>query len=332
MFTRWSSYNGANQWDIDADGDSLINGLDTDQDADGMPDWWDQDEGNDGLLDVNDLKMGGTINMTQCGMTVGQLGSGFTCGYAYAVAYQMPLTGTNAQFGSPYSTRPDAAFDQGAGGKNTWACTPGAQGGCWHYDFGGDGDVESAISYTQIQDNRDAFITWIGLLTGIWQWNFDDTANAATVGFPDELGADLLKNAEDGDVDGDFTNNTIDLDEDYDAIYDWNDVDDDNDGVWDFFEIDTNDDLDDDANQDYGTDFFTGLNCDDRDDDGNDQDVDGDGWFQAVWDQGVMSQGLKSPKFYDVDNDNDGVPDSEDPDDDNNGCLLYTSPSPRDCQ
>ena len=319
MFTRWSSYNGANQWDIDADGDSLINGLDTDQDADGMPDWWDQDEGNDGLLDVNDLKMGGTINMTQCGMTVGQLGSGFTCGYAYAVAYQMPLIGTNAQFGSPYSTRPDAAFDQGAGGKNTWACTPGAQGGCWHYDFGGDGDVESAISYTQIQDNRDAFITWIGLLTGIWQWNFDDTANAATVGFPDELGADLLKNAEDGDVDGDFTNNTIDLDEDYDAIYDWNDVDDDNDGVWDFFEVDTNDDLDDDANQDYGTDFFTGLNCDDRDDDGNDQDVDGDGWFQAVWDQGVMSQGLKSPKFYDVDNDNDGVPDSEDPDDDNNG-------------
>ena len=37
MFTRWSSYNGANEWDIDADGDSLINGLDTDQDADGMP-------------------------------------------------------------------------------------------------------------------------------------------------------------------------------------------------------------------------------------------------------------------------------------------------------
>ena len=52
---------------------------------------------------------------------------------------------------------------------------------------------ESAISYTQIQDNRDAFITWIGLLTGIWQWNFDDTANAATLGFPDELGADLLR-------------------------------------------------------------------------------------------------------------------------------------------
>ena len=67
--------------------------------------------------------------------------------------------------------------------------------------------------------------------------------------------------------------------------------------------------------------FFVGTNCDDADDDGNDQDVDGDGWFQAVWDKGVMTQGLKSPKFYDVDNDNDGVPDSEDPDDDNNGVL-----------
>ena len=321
LFTRWSSYNGGNEWDVDADGDSLINGLDTDQDADGMPNWWDQDEGNDGLLDVDDLKMGGSMNLTQCGMTVGQSGSGWTCGYNYAIAYQMPLTGTNAQFGSPYSTRPDAAFDQGAGGKNTWSCTPGAQGGCWHYDFGDDGDIESAISFTQIQDNRDAFITWMGLQTGIWQWNFDDTAVADTVGFPDELGADLLHNSEDGDVDGDFTNNTVDLDEDYDSIYDWNDVDDDNDGVWDFFEVDTNDDLDDDVDQDYGSEFFTGLNCDDQDDDGNDQDVDEDGWFQAVWDRGVMSQGLKSPKFYDVDNDNDGVPDPEDPDDDNNGIM-----------
>ena len=333
MFTRWSSYNGGNEWDIDADGDSLINGLDTDQDGDGMPDWWDQDEGNDGLLDVNDLKMGGTINLTQCGMTVGQLGSGWTCGYAYAIAYHMPLTGTNAQFGSPYSTRPDYHFDQGAGGKiqggNDWTCTPDfvgtAQtdptGGCYHYDFGGDNDEESALSYAELADNRDAFLTWIGLATGIWQWNFDDTAVADTVGFPDELGADLDANDVDGDVDGDFTNNTVDLDEDYDAIYDWNDVDDDNDGIWDFFEVDSNDDLDDDANQDYGTAFFVGTNCDDRDDDGNDQDVDGDGWFQAVWDKGVMSQGLRSPKYYDVDNDNDGIPDAEDPDDDNNGIL-----------
>ena len=56
---------------------------------------------------------------------------------------------------------------------------------------------------------------------------FDDTANAGTVGFPDELGADLLKNQKTATMA--TYNNTIDLDEDYDAIYDWNDVDDDND-------------------------------------------------------------------------------------------------------
>ena len=104
--------------------------------------------------------------------------------------------------------------------------------GCWHYDFGGDGTVDSAISYTQITDNRDAFMTWFGLQTGIWQWNSD---NGPEADFPDELGADLLKNDVDGDIDGDFTNSTIDLDDDYDAIFDWFDVDDANDGVWDYF-------------------------------------------------------------------------------------------------
>ena len=39
------AYNGANEWDIDADGDSLINGLDSDQDGDGMPDWWTKTKG-----------------------------------------------------------------------------------------------------------------------------------------------------------------------------------------------------------------------------------------------------------------------------------------------
>jgi hypothetical protein len=329
MFARWSAYNGGNEWDVDADGDSLINGLDTDQDADGLPDWWDQDEGNDGLLDVDDPKMGGSIDYSQCGWTVGNLGTGFTCGYSYAVAYHMPLTGVNAQFGSPYSTRADSVIDQGNfNGNQNYACTSGAQGGCWHYDFGGDGSSDSAISFQQMQNNRDAYLTWIGLLTGVWQWNAD---TGTEVGFPDELGADLIKNHLDGDIEGDFTNNTVDLDDDYDAIYDWNDVDDDNDGIWDFFEIDTNDDLDDDANQDYGTEFFVGLNCDDNDDDGNDQDVDGDGWFQAVWDKGVMSQGLRSPKYYDVDNDNDGVPDSEDPDDDNNGVLDVVQETQAGC-
>ena len=34
FLSRWSPYNGGNDWDIDSDGDSLVNGLDTDQDAD----------------------------------------------------------------------------------------------------------------------------------------------------------------------------------------------------------------------------------------------------------------------------------------------------------
>ena len=34
-----------------------------------------------------------------------------------------------------------------------------------------------------------------------------------------------------------------------------------------------------------------------------------------------MTLGLQQPRVYDVDNDNDGVPDGEDPDDDNNGIL-----------
>ena len=320
LFARWSSYNGGNEWDIDSDGDSLINGLDIDQDADGLPDWWDQDEGNDGIMDVNDVKLGGTFNMSICGHTVGNLGQGFVCGYSYAIAYQMPLNGVTAQFGLPYSTRPDAAVDQGAtagGVSGNWSCTPGAQGGCWHYDFGGDGVIDSAITFTQMQNNRDAFVTWIGLTTGIWQWNSD---NGPDADFPDELGADLDKNDADGDVDGDFFNNTIDLDDDYDSIFDWFDVDDDNDGLWDYFEIDSNDDLDDDTGQNNGN-FFSGTNCVDNDDDGNDADADGDGFYQAVWDRGQMTLGLQQPKVYDVDNDNDGVPDGEDPDDDNNGIL-----------
>ena len=318
LYARWSPYNGGNDWDIDSDGDSLINGLDIDQDADGMPDWWDQDEGNDGVLDVHDIKMGGSYNLSVCGWTAGNLGQGFVCGYSYAVAYKMPLNGVNAQFGAPYSTRPDAAFDQGAtagGPSGNWSCTPVQDIGCWHYDFGGDGTIDSAISYTQMTDNRDAYITWIGLATGIWQWNSD---NGPEADFPDELGADLLKNDVDGDIDGDFTNSTIDLDDDYDAIFDWFDVDDDNDGVWDFFEVDSNFDLDDDTGQINGN-FFSGSNCDDNDDDGNDADADDDGFYQAVWDQGIMSQGLRTPSLYDVDNDNDGVPDGEDPDDDNDG-------------
>ena len=232
-YARWNNYNGGNEWDIDSDGDSLVNGLDTDQDGDGMPDWWDQDEGNDGVLDVNDIKMGGSIDMSTCGHTVGQFGNGFVCGYAYALAWHMPLNGVNAQFGAPYSTRPDANVDQGAVVPPTnteVGCTPGAQGGCYLYDFGGDGAPESGISYTDIVNNRDAYITWLGLLIGLWQWQSD---NGPEADFPDELGADFDDNDVDGDTDGDFTNDTVDIDDDYDAVYDWFDVDDDNDGIWD---------------------------------------------------------------------------------------------------
>ena len=38
--SRWSPWNGDNHWDIDSDGDSLVNGLDVDQDGDGLPDGW----------------------------------------------------------------------------------------------------------------------------------------------------------------------------------------------------------------------------------------------------------------------------------------------------
>ena len=67
VMMRWSPWNGDNYWDIDIDGDSLVNGIDVDQDGDGLPDWWDQDEGNDGMLDINDPGKGGSFNDNECG-------------------------------------------------------------------------------------------------------------------------------------------------------------------------------------------------------------------------------------------------------------------------
>ena len=46
-------------------------------------------------------------------------------------------------------------------------------------------------------------------------------------------------------------------------------------------------------------------------DDGLDTDPDGDGIYQSVWDKGVLGQALLFPEYYDVDNDNDGVPDGK---------------------
>ncbi|MDP7092253.1 MAG: hypothetical protein QF448_05555, partial [Candidatus Thalassarchaeaceae archaeon] len=183
----------------------------------------------------------------------------------------------------------------------------------------------AAVTYNEIKNNRDLWIAYVGLNRGLFSWNSDANGNL----FPDEV-ADRLDDSEDPDIDCgqpmpsfSFTpscmyNNTNDLDDDWDIVYDHFDVDDDNDGVWDYFEVDTNDDLDDDAGVEEPY-YFTGTNCEDEDDDGLDTDPDGDGWYQAVWDKGVLGQGLLFPEYYDVDNDNDGVPDGEDFDDDNNG-------------
>ena len=296
LLSRWSPWNGGNDVDIDADGDSLQNGLDVDQDGDGMPDWWDQDEGNDGQLDINDFKMGGTFtNNNECGWT---RESGYTCGYEYAALYRLPLESgfNNGQLSVPFSIRPDALFTQGpftppSSSTSNFGCTDSS---CYHIEF--NGAVVSAFNYSEVAHNRDLFLTWIGLGTGLWSWNADINGND----FPDENLADLYPDDTDPDddcgsvvvVDGQGVNypptcqfnDTADLDDDLDGLYDLFDVDDDNDGIWDYLEIDSDSDWDDDANTLPPGTFFTGFNCEDNDDDGTDSDP----------------------------------------------CLLYTSPSPRD--
>ena len=111
LMMKWSPYNGDNFFDIDADGDSLVNGIDVDQDGDGLPDWWDQDEGNDGVLDVNDVRMGGSLDRNSCGTILFSPTQERFCGLQYAVLFKVPLlTPTQsggATFSVPYSTRPD---------------------------------------------------------------------------------------------------------------------------------------------------------------------------------------------------------------------------------
>jgi len=325
--SRWSPWNGDNAWDIDSDGDSLINGLDVDQDGDGLPDGWDQDEGNDGILDVDDVRMGGTFNYDRCGWNaVG----GYVCGYEYAFTYMLPLdSGTNFQYTKPYSIRPDSTYTDGQyDGANSNGNFDCFEASCWHFEF--NGQTSAAVTFDEINHNRDLMIAWRGLSAGLFNWNADINGNF----FPDEY-ADMLNDSVDPDDDCGapnagtpnpqcMFNDTADLDDDFDGIYDHWDMDDDNDGIWDFFEIDVNDDLDDDANTLPPGNFFTGTNCFDNDDDGTDTDPDEDGFFQAVWDKGILGQGLLFPEYYDVDNDNDGIVDAEDPDDDNNGILDVT--------
>ncbi|MCH1592095.1 MAG: hypothetical protein L7R66_03780, partial [Candidatus Thalassarchaeaceae archaeon] len=336
VMMKWSPWNGNNYFDIDMDGDSLINGIDVDMDADGMPDWWDQDEGSDGRLDVNDPAFGGSFDDGECDLSLFNLFfqiafQPIACGIELAWLFGWPILDETGQgqniYTLPYSTRPDPQWDEGSyNGSNSngqWTCNKN----CFWFDFNGNQDIgpSSAVSYVDIKDNRDLWIAYVGVNRGLFQWGDDPNGNM----FPDEI-ADLLNNDVDPDDDCGapvagtmepqcMFNDTADLDDDFDGIYDHWDIDDDNDGVWDFLDIDSNDDLDDDANTEPPGSFFTGTNCEDEDDDGTDTDPDDDGWYQAVWDKGLLGQGLLAPKYYDVDNDNDGIPDGEDPDDDNNG-------------
>ena len=284
--------------------------------------------------------MGGTFDDNTCGATLFWIyvpqqpqAIDHECGIFYAWYFGAPLvTPTRAnqvEYTYPYSTRPDPDYSDGAyNGSNSqgqWTCNKN----CFHFTFDPQSGVSptAAVTYNQMKDNRDLWIAYIGLSFGFFQWTADSNANF----FPDER-ADLLNNDVDPDDDcgapvtGNMEpqclfNDTADLDDDFDGIYDHWDIDDDSDGIWDYFEIDSNDDLDDDTGTLPPGNFYTGSNCEDNDDDGTDTDPDEDGWYQAVHDKGVLGQGLLNPKYYDVDNDNDGVPDGEDPDDDNNGVL-----------
>jgi len=341
LMMKWSPYNGGNFFDIDDDGDSLVNGIDVDQDGDGMPDWWDQDEGNDGVLDVDDVKMGGSLDGNSCGTVILSATQERFCGHIYGYAFKAPLltpTQSGGQsFTVPYSTRPDADWDDGAydGANHPFEqVRASCDSNCFWFTFDPTSNPSPSVAYTysEMKHNRDLWIAYLGVTQfGFFQWTSDNNGDFFPNEIADELSDDVDPDVDCGqilyNVDGSVLytpncmyNNTNDLDDDWDIVYDHFDVDDDNDGVWDFFEVDSNDDLDDDANVDEPY-YFTGSNCADNDDDGLDTDPDDDGIYQAVWDRGVLGQSLLFPEYYDVDNDNDGVPDGEDPDDDNNGLL-----------
>ena len=243
LMMKWSPYNGMNFFDIDTDGDSLINCIDVDQDGDGLPDWWDQDEGNDGVLDVNDVKMGGTLDGNSCGTILVSAVQERWCGLDYAFLFGYPLlpaTQSNNQlFTVPYSSRPDSEHDDGSydGGNHPfdqYAC----ESNCFWFTFdpGSNPAPSVAVTYNDIRNNRDLWIAYIGLNRGLFQWTADPNANL----FPDEV-ADELNDDVDPDIDCGqpmpevswvptcMYNNTNDLDDDWDIVYDHFDVDDDND-------------------------------------------------------------------------------------------------------
>ena len=110
------------------------------------------------------------------------------------------------------------------------------------------------------------------------------------------------------DFDGDGTPNYQDIDSDNDGIHD---VEEGGDG-----EFDTNGD----GAIDESDDGFSDLNNDGMDDDS-----------EASTELNTDLDDI--PNYLDIDSDNDGIHDVEEGGDgalDTNGCLLYTSPSPRD--
>ena len=204
---KWSPYNGDNFFDIDSDGDSLVNGIDVDQDGDGMPDWWDQDEGNDGVLDVNDVRMGGTLDRNSCGTIIFNPFQERWCGLQYAFLFKVPLltptqSGGGNVFSVPYSTRPDPEWDDGTyDGSNHPTGDFGCQSNCFWFTFDPTSNPtpSSAVSYQEISNNRDLWITYIGIGQNggnLFQWTSDANNNF----FPDELG-DLLNDDLDPDID-----------------------------------------------------------------------------------------------------------------------------------
>ena len=203
VMMRWSPWNGNNYFDIDMDGDSLINGIDVDMDADGMPDWWDQDEGSDGRLDVNNPQFGGSTDDGECDISLanflvfGGPATEIVCGLRLSWLYAWPLLSARQTgqliYTLPYSTRPDPEYDDGPyDGTDAPDNSPASScdENCFHFDFTTDTpDPTAAVTYEQMKNNRDLFTAWIGINFGLFQWTSDQNANM----FPDEV-ADLLDN------------------------------------------------------------------------------------------------------------------------------------------
>ncbi len=235
--------------------------LQVDQDGDGMPDWWDQDEGNDGVLDVDDVKMGGSLDGNSCGTVLLSAVQERFCGHLYGFLFKWPLlTATQSggqQFTVPYSTRPDAEWDDSNGDGYDGTNHPTGLGSCdlncyfFTFDPTSNPTPSVAYSYPEVKHNRDLFIAWLGTsgfqsigAQPFFQWTSDNNGNF----LPDEI-ADFLDDDVDPDIDCGqplynsdgsvlFTpdcmyNNTNDLDDDWDIVYDHFDVDDDNDGDYD---------------------------------------------------------------------------------------------------